>query len=76
MKKLLFFLFTITSTSLFSQNSSSNEALEVLKKVDKNMFSETQIVTSEMIVYGKRKSRTIRSKGYSCLLYTSDAADE
>jgi len=65
MKKLLFFLFTITSMSLFSQNSSSNEALEVLKKVDKNMFSETQIVTSEMIVYGKRKSRTIRSKGYS-----------
>ena len=46
MKKLLFFLFTITSMSLFSQNSSSNEALEVLKKVDKNMFSETQIVTS------------------------------
>ena len=65
MKILLFFLFTITSTSLFSQNSSSSEALEVLKKVDKNMFSETQIVTSEMIVYGKRKSRTIRSKGYS-----------
>ena len=45
MKNLLFFLFTITSMSLFSQNSSSNEALEVLKKVDKNMFSETQIVS-------------------------------
>ena len=29
------------------------------------MFSKTQIVTSEMIVYGKRKKRVIRSKGYS-----------
>jgi outer membrane lipoprotein-sorting protein len=38
---------------------------EILKKVDANMIADTQITSSEMIVYGKRKSRTIKSKGYS-----------
>ena len=42
----------------------SNEKI-IIKKIDNNMFSKTQIVTSEMIVYGKRKKRIIRSKGYS-----------
>ncbi len=53
--------------SFFSncQNSSSVKALEIIKKVDNNMFADTQIMDSKMIVYGKRKSRTIRSKGYS-----------
>ena len=49
---------------LFSQES-DQKALSIIEKIDKNMFSKTQIVTSEMIVYGKRKKRVIRSKGYS-----------
>lgn len=66
MKKILFvLLFCAYFSNDLSAQQSSKEALEIIKKVDKNMFSETQIITSEMIVYGKRKSRTIRSKGYS-----------
>ena len=49
---------------IFSQGS-DQKALSIIEKIDKNMFSKTQIVTSEMVVYGKRKKRIIRSKGYS-----------
>jgi outer membrane lipoprotein-sorting protein len=41
------------------------DAKEILAKVDKNMSSENRITTSEMIIHGKRKSRTISSKSYS-----------
>ena len=52
------------SSNLLAQQT-SKKALSIIKKIDQNMYSESQIVTSEMIVYGKRKNRTIRSKGYS-----------
>jgi outer membrane lipoprotein-sorting protein len=52
------------SSNIFAQQN-SKKAISIIKEIDKNMFFETQIVTSEMIVYGKRKNRTIRSKGYS-----------
>jgi len=41
------------------------DAKTILAKVDKNMASKTQVVESEMIVYGARKNRTIRSKSYT-----------
>ena len=53
------------SIKLFSQNNSFPRASAVIKKIDFNMLSKSQIINSEMIVYGKRKSRTIRSRGYS-----------
>ena len=71
-KQLAIFLFSIQFPFLLSSQQSDQKALNIIEKIDKNMFSKTQIVTSEMIVYGKRKKRVIRS----CLLYTSDAADE
>ncbi len=37
----------------------------IIKKVDNNLRSDTRIITSEMIIHGKRNSRTIRSKGYA-----------
>lgn len=40
-------------------------AEEIIKKVDFNMSSETKVVESDMIIYGKRNSRTITSRGYS-----------
>ncbi|MGK0388850.1 MAG: outer membrane lipoprotein-sorting protein [Maribacter sp.] len=43
----------------------TEDAKEILAKVDKNMSSENRIMTSEMIVHGKRKSRTISSKSYA-----------
>lgn len=59
-------LLFIFGSSLTLQGQSANmTADEILKKVDANMIADTQIVSSEMIVYGKRKSRTIKSKGYS-----------
>ena len=65
-KNILFFTFTIILSLYSSAQKTNNEkALEIIKKIDNNMFSKTQIVTSEMIVYGKRKKRIIRSKGYS-----------
>jgi len=64
-KQLAIFLFTIQLPFLLSSQQSDQKALNIIEKIDKNMFSKTQIVTSEMIVYGKRKKRVIRSKGYS-----------
>ena len=40
-------------------------AEEIINKVDANMFSETSIMESDMIIYGKRNNRTITSRGYS-----------
>ena len=57
--------FSIQLPFLLSSQQSDQKALNIIEKIDKNMFSKTQIVTSEMIVYGKRKKRVIRSKGYS-----------
>ena len=64
MKKISILLCGIFSLTLMSQES-SKEAINIIKKIDRNMFSETQIITSEMIVYGNRKNRIIRSKSYS-----------
>ena len=40
-------------------------ATVILEKMDKNMSSENRVFESEMIIYGKRNSRTITSKTYS-----------
>jgi outer membrane lipoprotein-sorting protein len=37
----------------------------IIKKVDDNMNSKTRITESQMVIRGKRGSRTITSKGYS-----------
>lgn len=45
-----------------AQNLSADEIIE---KVDDNMSSNTQVVVSDMIIYGKRNNRTVSSKGYT-----------
>ena len=66
MKKFIIIILQIINLPFFLIAQNSNEkALEIIRKIDKNMFAKTQIVTSEMIVYGKRKKRVIKSKGYS-----------
>ena len=52
------FLSILMSFHLFSQKS-SEQALKIIEKIDKNMFAKTQVVTSEMVVYVKRKRRII-----------------
>ena len=37
----------------------------IIDKVDQNMNSDTRVATTDMIIYGKRKKRVIRSKGYA-----------
>ena len=63
LKFLLLFIFSLPF--LLQGQESGMTADEILDKVDANMIADTQIISSEMIVYGKRKSRTIKSKGYS-----------
>ncbi|MEP2057015.1 MAG: outer membrane lipoprotein-sorting protein [Maribacter litoralis] len=45
--------------------SNAQEGVEILRKVDANMSSDTQVTETQMIIYGKRNSRTVVSKGYS-----------
>lgn len=40
-------------------------AEEILKKVDLNMVTKTKIITSQMVVSGRRSTRTIVSKSYA-----------
>jgi len=37
---------------------------EILKKVDDNMFSETKIAESRMVIHGRRETRTVESKSW------------
>lgn len=47
-------------SSVFAQDANT-----ILKKIDNNMISNTQVVESEMVIHGRRSSRTIVSKGYT-----------
>ena len=37
---------------------------EILQKIDRNMSSNTRVLTSKMIIYGRRASRTMESKSW------------
>lgn len=41
------------------------DAYAILEKVDANMSSKNRVMTSEMVIYGRRNQRTIQSKGYA-----------
>ena len=43
----------------------AQEAKEILETVDKNMSSKNRIFESDMVIHGRRSSRTITSKTYS-----------
>ena len=46
----------------YSQQLSANE---ILKKIDANLSSENQIITSKMVIHGMRGERTIESKSWT-----------
>lgn len=50
---------------LFAATVSAQTAEQIIEKVDANMSSKNRIVESEMIIHGKRNSRTITSCSYS-----------
>jgi outer membrane lipoprotein-sorting protein len=43
----------------------TQDAVKVLEAVDANMTYKTSITESEMVIYGRRKSRTVVSRSYS-----------
>ena len=59
---LIAILIGFTSETITAQELTADD---IIKKVDKNMSADTQISESAMVIHGKRKSRTITSKGYS-----------
>lgn len=61
MKTLLF----STLLVLFNAVLNAQDAEQILKRIDKNMFSENRVMNMTMIIHGSRNSRTITSVGYS-----------
>lgn len=62
MKKIIITALILFPTLVWAQNPSGKE---ILDKVDKNMASKSQIVTSKMIIHGQRTSRTIEAKTWT-----------
>ena len=56
---ILFFL----SSFLFPQTNQMN-AENIIKAIDKNLNAESRIITSKMVVRGRRSNRTIKSKSW------------
>ena len=61
--KNIIYLVLLAPIFLNAQNAMDGET--ILKKVDENMISETSVTESQMVIHGKRNSRTITSKGYA-----------
>lgn len=55
----------ILATLISLLNAQIPTGKEILDKIDKNMATESQIVTSKMIIHGARKSRTIEAKTWT-----------
>ena len=61
--KLKMILITILIAGpLFAQTPSGRE---ILDKIDENMYSKSRVLTSKMVIHGRRGSRTISSKTWS-----------
>jgi len=61
MKRLITLLLSVLSIAAIE----AQDAITILNKVDANMNSNTNITKSDMIIYGRRNSRTVTSIGYA-----------
>ncbi len=61
MKKIFAFIFS----AVFLTGFADPDANTILGKVDKNMSSKNRVFKSEMIIHGRRNSRSITSVSYS-----------
>lgn len=52
-------------STFFLLGSNPPNADEILKKVEQNLSSDNRVFESEMVIHGKRSSRTIVSRSYS-----------
>jgi len=62
MKRLLKTILFLCSTSLLAQMP---DAQTILDKIDQNLSSENRVLTSTMIIHGKRVNRSIKSKTWA-----------
>ena len=60
-QKLLGLLLVLPLAALAAQTPSGDE---ILRRVDRNMFAESRIVVSQMIIHGRRETRTIEAKSW------------
>lgn len=58
----LFFILILMTTTAITQAPPSGE--DILKRVDANIGSDNKISTGEMIIHGRRGSRSIKSKSW------------
>ncbi len=56
--------FLLLSVSAFSFTLKASSGDEILKKVDQNIFSETRISKSRMVIRGRRETRTVESNSW------------
>ncbi|MBT4331694.1 MAG: outer membrane lipoprotein-sorting protein, partial [Candidatus Cloacimonetes bacterium] len=62
MKKILIFTLILFCTFVFAELPDGNE---ILKQIDENMYAKNMISTSQMIVHGRRGSRTMKLKSWT-----------
>jgi outer membrane lipoprotein-sorting protein len=58
-------IFLLFISSIFLLSFTDPDAKTILDMVDKNMSSKNRVFESEMIIHGRRTSRTITSRSYS-----------
>jgi outer membrane lipoprotein-sorting protein len=61
MRHLLLSFLLLPASIVLAQTPSGDE---ILKKVDRNMFSDTKIIVSRMVIHGERGSRTVEAKSW------------
>ncbi len=57
-------IYTVVMLSI-SMSLAAQDAKEILETVDKNMSSKNRIFESDMVIHGRRSSRTVTSRTYS-----------
>jgi len=62
MKKLLIIVLLLIAITLFAEFP---DGIELIQKVDDNMYSRNAVSTSRMIVHGRRGSRTMEIKSWA-----------
>lgn len=63
MKNIITYIFLLAGVTTMAQGQA--DAKTIIDQVDYNMSSETKITKSQMIVYGRRNSRTLESISYT-----------
>ena len=55
----------LTSLSCIFGESNKLSVYDIVSEMDKNLNSNNRVLISEMIIHGRRKTRTIKSKSWS-----------